>query len=87
MTKTQSGNGYWLVASDGGIFTYGDAPYRGSTGAMTLAKPVISIMRAPGNNYWLVASDGGIFSFGAPFYGSAGGSGAPIVGGGVQSGD
>ena len=24
------GNGYWLVASDGGIFTYGDAEFYGS---------------------------------------------------------
>ena len=28
------GNGYWLVASDGGIFTYGDAPFLGSTGSI-----------------------------------------------------
>ncbi len=27
------GKGYWMVASDGGIFAYGDAPFRGSTGA------------------------------------------------------
>ena len=30
------GNGYWLVASDGGIFTFGDAPFLGSTGATPL---------------------------------------------------
>ena len=28
-------SGYWLVASDGGIFSYGDAVYHGSTGACT----------------------------------------------------
>ena len=27
MTTTPSGNGYWLVASDGGIFTFGDATF------------------------------------------------------------
>ncbi len=26
-------SGYWLVASDGGIFTYGDAPFYGSGAA------------------------------------------------------
>ncbi len=27
--------GYWLVASDGGIFAFGDAPFYGSTGNIT----------------------------------------------------
>ena len=31
---TQDGGGYWLVASDGGIFTYGDAGFHGSAGAL-----------------------------------------------------
>jgi hypothetical protein len=31
MAATPSGNGYWLVASDGGIFSFGDAVFRGST--------------------------------------------------------
>ena len=30
MTATTDGNGYWLVAADGGIFSYGDAGYDGS---------------------------------------------------------
>ena len=30
--STADGGGYWLVASDGGIFTFGDAPFYGSTG-------------------------------------------------------
>ncbi|MGH9115375.1 MAG: hypothetical protein ACRDWW_06040 [Acidimicrobiales bacterium] len=29
---TSSGRGYWLVARDGGIFTFGSAPFLGSTG-------------------------------------------------------
>ena len=32
MALTPSGNGYWLVASDGGIFSYGDAKFAGSMG-------------------------------------------------------
>ena len=32
MAATPSGGGYWLVASDGGIFTFGDAGFYGSTG-------------------------------------------------------
>src|SRR5664280_3413216 len=33
---SESSNGYWLVASDGGIFTYGDANFHGSAGACLL---------------------------------------------------
>ena len=84
MAPTASGNGYWLVASDGGIFCFGDAPYQGSTGAIRLNQPITAMMRAPGNGYWLVASDGGIFTFGAPFYG-AGSAGGTVVGGSVQA--
>ena len=32
MAATPDGKGYWLVASDGGIFSYGDARFYGSTG-------------------------------------------------------
>ena len=66
--------GYWLVAADGGIFTFGDAAFYGSTGGMHLNKPVVGMAATPdGQGYWLVASDGGIFTYGdAPFYGSAG---------------
>ena len=76
MAATPTGNGYWLVASDGGIFTFGDAGFHGSTGNITLNKPIVGMAATPtGNGYWLVASDGGIFTFGdAGFYGSHAGS-------------
>jgi hypothetical protein len=66
--------GYWLVAADGGIFTFGDAALFGSTGAIALNKPVVGMAAtADGRGYWLVASDGGIFTFGdAGFFGSTG---------------
>jgi hypothetical protein len=55
--------GYRLVASDGGIFAYGDAGFYGSTGALTLNKPIVGMASTPdGRGYWLVASDGGIFA-------------------------
>ena len=66
--------GYWLVASDGGIFTYGDAGFYGSMGGHPLNKPIVGMAATPdGHGYWLVASDGGIFTYGdAGFYGSTG---------------
>ncbi|MFZ0248795.1 MAG: hypothetical protein WAL61_02520 [Acidimicrobiales bacterium] len=77
-------HGYRLVASDGGIFSFGDAAFYGSTGGKRLNQPVVGM--APthdGGGYWMVASDGGIFNYGdAGFYGSMGGKplNAPIVG-------
>ncbi len=69
-------NGYWLTATDGGVFAFGDARFFGSTGAITLNKPIVGIAAtAPGRpgGYRLVASDGGIFAFGdARFFGSTG---------------
>ncbi len=69
-----SGSGYWLVASDGGVFSFGHAKFRGSTGALRLVRPIVAIAPTPtGRGYWLVASDGGVFSFGdAHFHGSLG---------------
>jgi hypothetical protein len=81
---TFAGAGYWLVASDGGIFSFGHAGFSGSTGGLTLNRPVVGMAASSDDGgYWLVASDGGIFSFGdAGFYGSTGGMhlNQPIVG-------
>ncbi|HVW34079.1 MAG TPA: Calx-beta domain-containing protein [Acidimicrobiia bacterium] len=78
------GQGYWLVASDGGIFSYADSRFHGSTGDIRLNKPIVGMAPTPsGLGYGLVASDGGIFSFGdATFHGSTGGIhlAEPIVG-------
>ena len=41
MTATPSGHGYWMVAADGGIFTFGDATFHGSTGSLHLNSPAI----------------------------------------------
>ncbi len=78
--------GYYEVASDGGIFSFGPgATFYGSMGGKALNKPIVGIAAVPGGNgYYEVASDGGIFSFGpgATFYGSMGGQplNKPIVG-------
>ena len=81
---TSDGGGYWEVASDGGVFSFGDAAFHGSMGGRPLNAPIVGIAATPtGQGYWEVASDGGIFSFGdAAFSGSMGGRplNAPIVG-------
>jgi hypothetical protein len=76
--------GYWLVASDGGIFAFGGAPFFGSMGGRRLDRPVVGVTpTSTGQGYWEVATDGGIFAFGnAPFEGSEAGARlvAPMVG-------
>jgi Invasin, domain 3/Bacterial Ig-like domain (group 1) len=85
MASTPDGNGYWLAASDGGVFSEGsDTGFYGSAGSLQLNKPIVGMAATPdGKGYWLVASDGGIFNYGdAGFYGSAGSIqlNKPIVG-------
>ncbi|HEV3364868.1 MAG TPA: hypothetical protein VG795_12165, partial [Acidimicrobiia bacterium] len=76
--------GYRLVATDGGIFAFGDAPFLGSTGGVVLNRPIVGTAPTPSRRgYWLVAADGGVFTFGdAAFLGSTGGRrlNQPIVG-------
>jgi len=80
--------GQWLVASDGGVFTFGSAKFYGSMAGKHLNAPVVGMAATPdGHGYWLVAADGGVFAFGsARFYGSVPGApssewvGQPVVG-------
>jgi hypothetical protein len=77
--------GYYMVATDGGIFAFGGkSGFYGSTGSIKLNQPIVGMTPVPRRKgYWFVASDGGIFNYGdAPFFGSMGGKAisAPIVG-------
>jgi hypothetical protein len=71
---TPSGNGYWLIATDGGTFAYGDAvafphnpvPTEHLGGAVTGGACTKS-----GKGLWLAGADGGIFTLGdAVFHGA-----------------
>ena len=77
MAATATGKGYWLLGGDGGVFTFGDARFFGSTGAMKLNAPVVGMgTSAGGKGYWLLGADGGMFSFGrARYFGSLPGTG------------
>jgi hypothetical protein len=81
---TPTGRGYYMVASDGGVFAFGDARFYGSMGGRKLARPIVGVVPTADNKgYWLVASDGGVFAFGsARFRGSMGTAplARPIVG-------
>lgn len=80
---TPSGKGYWIFASDGGVFCKGDAGFDGSEGGHKLNAPVVTAELTPTHlGYWLFAADGGVLCEGdAQFYGSLGDMklNAPIV--------
>ena len=84
LRKASPPTGYWLAAGDGGMFSYGDAGFFGSTGDIRLNRPVTAMAATPtSDGYWLAASDGGIFAFGdAGFFGSTGDLvlNSPVVG-------
>jgi hypothetical protein len=71
---SSAARGYYLAAADGGMFTFGNLPFCGSTGNLVLNRLVVDLAATPdAGGYWLVAADGGIFAFGdARFHGSTG---------------
>ena len=73
MASTPDGGGYWLVAADGGVFSFGDAGFYGSMGGHGPRRSRWWAWPPPadGGGYWLVAADGGVFTFGAPSTGLA----------------
>ncbi len=87
MAVDRTTGGYWLVAKDGGVFTF-NAPFLGSAGGSPLNQPVVGVTPTlNGDGYYLVASDGGVFSYGAAkFAGSTGNIhlNKPVVGMGLD---
>ncbi len=46
MVASADGKGYWMVASDGGVFAFGDAGFVGSLGASPPANPIVGFSPA-----------------------------------------
>lgn len=67
------GNGYWIVAADGGVFAFGEAPHFDNVPAAGhIAAPIVGAASSPtGKGLYLVGADGGVFGLGdAHFHGS-----------------
>ena len=66
---TPAGDGYWLFAADGGVFTFGAAPFLGSAAPLDLQRPIVDGQRtSDGSGYWLLGADGGVFTYGTAAY-------------------
>ena len=57
--------GVWLVATDGGVFSLGGAPYYGNVLGQVAPGTTRGIAATPtGRGYWIVSSDGHVFARG-----------------------
>ncbi len=67
MVATPDGGGYWEVAADGGVFSFGDAHFYGSAADLRLGQPFVGMAATPdGGGYWLVARTGAIYRSATP---------------------
>jgi hypothetical protein len=64
LATTPDGHGYWEVASDGGIFAFGDASFYGSMGGTPLNKPIVGMAGLSSRTGSNLLSPGGRFSSG-----------------------
>ena len=71
----KTGNGYWIVTADSGVYSFGSAQFHGGPANLRLNRPLINgEALSNGSGYWLMGEDGGIFAYGgAQFFGSMGG--------------
>jgi hypothetical protein len=71
MAATPDGRGYWLVASDGGIFNFGDARFYGSLVSADPGEVAAAAMAtADGGGYLIITTDDHVVPFGdAPQFG------------------
>jgi hypothetical protein len=80
IVPTKDDEGYWLDASDGGVFSYGDTQFYGSIPELgihpygsglpeSLNAPIVGMVPSSDDGgYFMVGSDGGVFAFGDAMY-------------------
>jgi hypothetical protein len=65
MVPTHDGGGYWLIASDGGLFAFGDAAFHGSLGNNPPPTPIVGVApSADGGGYWMLEANATVHAFG-----------------------
>ena len=79
MVPSTDGGGYFMVASDGGVFAFGNAQFEGSCpGIGGCSGAAVAVMPdGSGHGYWLVTATGHVYTFGdATYYGAPGPQGS-----------
>lgn len=82
MVSSADGKGYFMVASDGGVFAFGDATFSGScpgSGGCSGAAVAVVPTLMTGSGYWLMTATGHVYGFGVPSYGEPGPQSSPIT--------
>ena len=82
MVPSSDGDGYFMVASDGGVFAFGDARFAGSCPGIggCSGAAVAVVPDASGEGYWVVTQTGHVYSFGdARYYGAPGPNSVPVT--------
>ena len=82
MVPSTDDGGYFMVASDGGVFAFGDAHFAGSCPGIggCSAAGVAVLPDASGNGYWRLTHTGNVYTFGdASYYGAPGNAGSPVT--------
>ncbi len=82
MVPSADAGGYFMVASDGGVFAFGDAKFAGSCYSIGgCAGAAVAVMPdASGYGYWVVTQTGDVYTFGdAPYFGAPGNVGSPVT--------
>ncbi len=65
IAPTPTGNGYWILDENGGVFGFGDAHFHGSAVQGSRSSRLVDIAATPeGEGYWLLTETGGVARFG-----------------------
>jgi hypothetical protein len=79
LASTKDGQGYWTVARDGTVVSFGDASFHGYLPGLVATSNIVGMAADTATGgYWLVGSNGGVYAFGAPFRGSIPGLGQHV---------
>ena len=82
MVPSSTGQGYFMVGADGGVFAFGDAKFNGSCPSIGgCSGTAVAVMPdGTGNGYWLVTTSGHVYGFGdAPNLGAPGQQSSPVT--------
>jgi len=92
MAATPDQRGYWLVAADGGVFTFGDAPFAGSAAGTVAGSGTVTLLATRDGGGYLIANGAGrVSAFGdalqrGDLSTALSSYGGHVVGGAVTSG-